>query len=80
MDVPIAILEEGTCMAEILETAMPGQFTIRYRNRDGSVLAEESLTGVSSYKQREREIRSRLSKVCKGHEIDDAPLSDPGEY
>jgi hypothetical protein len=80
MDVPIATLEDGTCVAEIFETAMPGQFTIRYRRQDGSVLTEESLTGVSSYRQREQEIRSRLRKVCKGHGIDDAALSDSGEY
>jgi hypothetical protein len=80
MEGPIATLEEGTCMAEIFETAMPGHFTIRYRTQDGSVLAEESLTGVSSYKQREAEIRSRLSKVCKGHVIDEGTLSDSGEY
>jgi hypothetical protein len=80
MDSPIATLEEGTCLAEIFETAMPGQFTIRYRTQDGSILAEESLTGVSSYKQREPEIRSRLSKVCKGNGIDEGTLSDSGEY
>jgi hypothetical protein len=80
MDNPIATLQDGACVAEIFETAMPGQFTIRYRGQDGTVLAEESLTGVSSYKQREQEIRSRLSKVCQGHEIDEDPLSDAGEY
>ncbi len=67
-------------MAEIFETPMPGQFTVRYRSQDGKVLAEESLTGVSSYKQREKEIRSHLRKVCEGRGIDDASLSDSGEY
>lgn len=77
MDGPLAKLEDGTCVAEIFETAMPGQFTVRYSRQDGTVLAEESLTGVSSYKQREQEIRSRLSKVCQGDRIDEGHLSTP---
>lgn len=80
MDNPIATLEDGACVAEIFEAAMPGQFTIRYRGQDGTVLAEEPLTGVSSYKQREQEIRRRLNKICQGHGIDEGLLSDAGEY
>jgi|GEM_PF-3918402 len=80
MEVHLATIEEGLCKAEIYETAMPGQFSIRYCSQDGSVVAEEPLTGVSTYKQRELEIRSRLNELCAGRELPEAPLSDSGEY
>lgn len=80
MHEPIATIEEGSCKAAVYEAEMPGQFTIRYTGQDGSVLCEEPLTGVSSYRQREQEIRNRLRALCKGREIDGAPLSDSGEY
>ncbi len=80
MDEPLATIEEGSVRAEIYECELPGQFTIRYRNQDGSLLCEEPLTGVSSYHQREQEIRSRLSELSKGHEPTGSPLSDSGEY
>ena len=80
MESPLATLEEGTCKAEIYEDAMPGQFTIRYIGTNGSLLCEEPLTGVSSYRQREQEIRLRLSELCQGHNVRPGSLSDSGEY
>ena len=80
MDSPLATLENGTCKAEIYENSLPGEFTVRYRGQDGSVLAEEPLTGVSSYRQREAEIRQRLDEVCGGQAIEPTGLSDSGEY
>lgn len=80
MDNPLATLEHGACKAEIYETALPGQFSIRYYDRVGKVLAEEELSGVSSYKQREQEILDRLQELCAGGEPKSAELSDSGEY
>lgn len=77
---PIGTIEEGGCKALVYEAEMPGQFTIQYIGQDGRVLCEEPLTGVSSYRQREQEIRDRLSQLCQGREPDGAALSDSGEY
>lgn len=80
MDSPLAALESGKCKAEIYETALPGQFTVRYVDEHGTVLAEEQLSGVSSYRQRETEILGRLSKLCEGRGVKSAALADSGEY
>lgn len=80
MDTPLATLEEGSCKAEVYETALPGQFSVRYLNADGTVAGEEPLTGVSTYKQREQEIRDRIGELCKGEPLAGAPLADSGEY
>ncbi len=80
MDTPLATLENGSCKAEIYEAALPGQFSVRFLSGDGTVLAEESLTGVSSYRQREQEIIQRLDEFCRGVEVKTEPLADSGEY
>jgi hypothetical protein len=80
MNTPLATLEQGQCKAEIYETALPGQFSIRYCDSAGAVLAEEPLTGVSSYRQREQEILSRLQELCEGGKPQPAELADSGEY
>jgi hypothetical protein len=80
MDAPLATLKSGACKAEIYEKRLPGQFSIRYLDEDGFLLSEESLSGVSSYKQREGEILSRLDALCHGRAIKSAELSDSGEY
>lgn len=80
MSTPLATLEHGGCKAEIYEEALPGQFSIRYYDSEGTVLAEEPLTGVSSYRQREQEILGRLQQLCEGGQPKPAELSDPGEY
>ncbi|MBV8817745.1 MAG: hypothetical protein JO022_05255 [Acidobacteriaceae bacterium] len=80
MSTPLATLEQGGCKAEIYEEALPGQFSIRYFGPAGVMLAEEPLTGVSSYHQREQEILARLQELCAGGQPASAELSDPGEY
>lgn len=80
MSTPLATLEQGRCKAEIYEEALPGQFSIRYYDPEGVILAEEPLTGVSSYRQREQEILTRMQELCDGGRPKPAELSDPGEY
>jgi hypothetical protein len=80
MNTPLATLEQGSCKAEIYETALPGQFSIRYCDSAGTTLAEEQLTGVSSYRQREQEILARLEELCAGGNPKSGELSDAGEY
>lgn len=80
MDTPLTTLERGSCKAEIYEAALPGQFSVRFLSEDGTVLAEEPLTGVSSYRQREQEILDRLDEFCQGIAVKSEPLSDSGEY
>jgi hypothetical protein len=80
MDTLLTTLEHGRCKAEIYETLLPGQFSVHYRNEKGDVLAEESLTGVSSYRQREDEIIARMEEFCKGMRPEAPELADPGEY
>ncbi len=80
MEEPLATLEDDGCKAEIYESALPGSFTVRYRNEKGEVIAEESLTGVSTYRQREKEIRERLHEIRHGGQPESATLADSGEY
>jgi hypothetical protein len=80
MEIPLATLEHGKCKAEIFETRLPGSFSVRYCGADGSVLAEEPLTGVSTFRQREKEILERLDELCSGKRPHGEPLTDSGEY
>jgi hypothetical protein len=80
MDEPLATIEGGKCKALIYEMPLPGQFTVRYVDEAGAVLAEEPLSGVSSYRQREDEIRDRLNELCGGNAVKSAQLADSGEY
>jgi len=80
MDQLLTALENGKCKAEIYETALPGQFTIRYLDEVGGVLFEEQLSGISSYRQRESEILRRLNELCAGRKVKSATLADSGEY
>jgi hypothetical protein len=80
MEEPLATLKHGGCKAEIYETALPGQFSIRYFDATGIVICEEQLTGVSTYRQREDEINGRLKTLCEGGDPKSAQLADSGEY
>lgn len=80
MSTLLATLENGGCKAEIYETALPGQFSIHYCDREGQLVAEEPLTGVSTYHQREQEILTRIQELCLGRDIKPGQLSDAGEY
>lgn len=78
MGTPLATLVQGMCKAEIYEAALPGQFLVRYYDSKGAMLAEEELTGVSTYKQREAEILERIQQFCQG--ADSTGLANSGEY
>lgn len=80
MDKLLATLEQGKCKAEIYETALPGQFCVRYYDSAGTMVNEDELTGISTYKQREDEIMQRLQTLCVGEAVKSGQLSDPGEY
>lgn len=80
METPLATLEHGKCKAEIYENELPGSFTVRYLGPNGEVLAEEPLTGVSTYRQREREILERLADVAHKKGNDSGQLAASGEY
>lgn len=72
---------EADLQAEIYSTDMPGEFKVIYRDAAGKQLEEVPLTGISSYKQREPEIRARLHALREGAEIPRTPdRGDPGEY
>lgn len=81
MDNPLATIEGRGCSAEIYEQSLPGQFIILYRSSAGDVLEEAELTGVSTYRQREAEIRDHLDQICAGLQPKDPDaLSSAGEY
>ncbi len=80
-DSPIASIERGGCRADVYEQALPGQFTVVFRDSQGKVLEETELTGVSTYRQRESEITERLDKLCSGEPVKSPDeLADSGEY
>ena len=80
-DSPIASIERGGCRADIYEQALPGQFTVIFRDSKGKALEEIELTGVSTYRQRESEITERLDKLCSGEPAGSPDqLEDSGEY
>ena len=74
-------LTRGDLKAEIYSTDLPGEFKVIYRDADNTELEEILLTGISTYKQREAEIRERLGQLNEGarpHKIPER--GDPGEY
>ncbi len=77
----VETLHDGQFKAEIYSLSMPGEFRVVYQDSEGGVLEEGFLTGISTYKQREHEIRERLHKLAHGAEPSPNPdLGDPGEY
>ncbi len=78
---PIATLTSGAYKAEIYSNDLPGEFTIRFLDSAGSLLESTTLSGVSTYRQREDEIRTRLDAFAAGTTPPDpADLSSAGEY
>ncbi|MBV9405272.1 MAG: hypothetical protein JO211_07995 [Acidobacteriaceae bacterium] len=67
-------LSDGELKAEIFSTELPGEFKVIYRDAANNELEDILLTGISSYKQRETEIRDRLRQLNEG-----APLRKTGE-
>lgn len=77
----IETLRDEDVAAEIYSLAMPGEFQVVYRDASGKVLEEARLAGISTYKQREGEIRARLHDLAHGAKPAATPdLGDAGEY
>ena len=62
-DQPVGTLNYSDLKADIYSTSLPGEFKVTYRDSTGSTLAEESLSGVSTYRQREPEILGRRQQL-----------------
>jgi hypothetical protein len=77
----VRTLSLGNLKAEIYSLNMPGEFCVVYSGADGKTLEEAPLTGISTYHQREPEIKERLAQLAAGAEPNRTPYrGDPGEY
>ena len=77
----VGTLSYGNYKAEIFSTSMPGEFKVSYQDASGKQLEEVPLTGISSYKQREGEITTRLRQLSEGAKPQSEPdRGDAGEY
>jgi hypothetical protein len=77
----VRTLTRGDWTAEIYSMSMPGEFEVVYRNSVGDEVERVTVTGVSSYHQREAEIIERLEQLRKGDLSAAKPdLEDAGEY
>ena len=77
----VETFHDSQFQADIYSLSMPGEFRVVYRDAKGQVLEEGFLTGISTYKQREPEIRERLHTLAHGAEPSPNPdRGDPGEY
>ena len=78
---PVGRFEHAGFTAEIYSTSLPGEFKICYRDGAGESIAEEMLSGVSTYRQREPEIKDKLKALSEGKSAAaSAGLADSGEY
>ena len=74
-------LTRGDWSVAIYSMSMPGEFEVVYRNGQGDEVERATVTGVSSYHQREAEIIKRLEQLRKGDFSAAKPdLDDAGEY
>ena len=74
-------ITDGDLKAEIYSTDLPGEFKVIYRNAASAEIEEVLLTGISTYKQRETEIRDKLRSLNEGATPRRRPdRGDPGEY
>ena len=77
----ITSLTHKNYKADIFSTEIPGEFKVCYHGPGGEVLEEVPLTGISSYKQREDEIKGRLKQLSEGAKPQAVPdVGDAGEY
>jgi hypothetical protein len=80
-DQPVGTLTYSDLKADVYSTSLPGEFKVIYRDSTGSILAEEPLSGVSTYRQREPEILDRLHQLSeRGTLAPNSALADSGEY
>jgi hypothetical protein len=78
---PIGSIEYGGWHAEIHSTDLPGEFKVCYHDGAGKLVEEGMLTGVSTYHQRESDIRQRLKALSEGNASEPpADLTSSGEY
>ena len=78
---PIGTVTDSGFKADIYSTSLPGEFNIIYRDGSGNPVEEVPLTGVSSYHQRENEIKEHLQQLAKGKPPPKTPdQGDAGEY
>jgi hypothetical protein len=64
--------------AEVYSLSMPGEFQVVYRDGGGREVERVTITGVSTYHQREEEILGQLEKLQTGIPADKSKLQDPG--
>jgi len=77
----VRTLTRGDWTAEIYSLSLPGEFDIVYRNNQGNEVERVTVTGISSYHQREAEIITHLEQLQKGDPSEARPdLEDAGEY
>ncbi len=77
----VGTLTYADCKADIYSSSVPGEFKVIYINGKGETLEEAPITGISTYKQREPEISSRLQELAEGAKPTSEPyLGDAGEY
>ena len=77
----VGTLTYGDFKAEVFSTNMPGEFRVAYQDASGKTMEEAPLTGISSYKQREGEIKERLQALADGTPPARTPdQGDAGEY
>ena len=77
----VGTLELLDYKAEIYSTAVPGEFRVAYLDSKGETVEETPLTGISSYHQREADIKERLKQLKEGAPPQRTPnLGDSGEY
>ena len=78
---PVRSFSHRGYKADIYSSDIPGEFRVVYRDSAGEVIEEAPLTGISTYHQREPEIRNRLLELSHGAEPDSEPdRGDAGEY
>lgn len=66
--------------AEVYSLSMPGEFQVVYRDAGGREAERVTITGVSTYHQREEEILGHLEDLQTGAPTDRTKLQDAGEY
>jgi hypothetical protein len=77
----VGTLRAGDYKAEVFSLSIPGEFRVEYQGPGDTKLEEDMLAGISTYKQREREIVARLHELAGGatpRETKEA--GDAGEY
>ena len=76
---PIRTLTFASYKADVYSTNYPGEFRIIYVDGLGNALEEMSLTGISTYRQRESEIVSRLRQLHESAESSGSRESEEAE-